>query len=100
MADLDLTPNEMRVLRASSDFAATIRRRRMAAVTGGVMLAVIVGAALVPVSRDLLLVAFAVYVALVIFERVSYANSVLAYKSLIRKLLTQVDIDRPDENAV
>jgi len=64
------------------------------------MLAVIVGAALVPVSRDLLLVAFAVYVALVIFERVSYANSVLAYKSLIRKLLTQVDIDRPDENAV
>jgi membrane protein implicated in regulation of membrane protease activity len=71
----------------------------MAVVTGGGMLAVIIGAALVPVSRALLLAAFAAYVAAIIFERVSYANSVLAYKSLIRKLLPHVNIDRPDEDA-
>ena len=88
---MELTPAEVRALRAASDSAPTLRHRRTALVTGGAMLAVLLGAVLVPVSRELVLAAFAVYVVAVIIERIAYANSVLTYKSLVCKLAAQHD---------
>jgi hypothetical protein len=89
MTGIDLTPDEERVLRASADAARTVRRRRLAVITGGVMLVALVAAALVPISRELVLIAFAVYVVSVVVERIAYANSVLVYKSVICKLLAR-----------
>jgi hypothetical protein len=94
VTDIDFTPDEKMVLQASADYERTIRRRRIAVGAGGLMLAGILVAWYLDLSRELVLVAFAVYVIGAIVERVAYANAVLAYKRLVRKLLA----DRPRPN--
>lgn len=86
------------VLRASADSERTVRRRRIAIVTGSSVLACILAAALLDLSRELILIAFAAYVVGAIIERVAYANAVLTYKSAIRKLLAgRARADDPPE---
>jgi len=75
------------VLGASADSERTVRRRRIAIITGSSMLAGIGAAAYFDLSREFVLLAFAAYVVGAMVERVAYANVVLAYKSVIRKLL-------------
>ena len=85
--DPEFTPSEQMVLRACADSARTVRRRRIAIATGCSVLVGIGAAWCFGLSREFVLLAFAAYVVGAILERVAYANAVLAYKSVIRKLL-------------
>jgi hypothetical protein len=89
MSDLQLTPLEQHILDASSKPEITHRRKRVVIVSASVLIAVIIGAALLPVSRTFFVVAFAAYVLITLAEKVAYANAVLGYKSLIRKLVAR-----------
>ena len=87
MTDPEFTPSEQVVLGASADSQRTVRRRRIAIITGCSVLAGIGAAWYFGLSREFVLLAFAAYVVGAMLERVAYANAVLAYKSAIRKLL-------------
>ena len=96
MTDPEFTPSEQMVLRASADSERTVRRRRIATITGCLVLAGIGAAWYFGLSREFVLLAFAAYVVGAMVERVAYANAVLAYMSVIRKLLArQIPPDDP-----
>ncbi len=87
----DLTPLEQHILARSGDSAVTRRRRLSVIVSGFAFAAALVAAALLSPSQGLVLGVALVYIAITVWERVAYANTVLAYKSLVRKLKTQLD---------
>jgi len=90
------------VLGANADSERTVRRRRIAVITGCSVLAGIGAAWYFGLSREFVLLAFAAYVIGAMVERVAYANVVLAYKSVIQKLLAgreQAD-DPPEGDAI
>jgi len=91
MKNMDLTPLEQHILRRSSDLAIT-RRRRTAVVVTGIGATILLGAvAWLVRSWQFVLVISLAYIACTVFEKIAYANAILAYKSLIQKLTKQVE---------
>jgi len=88
---LDLTPLEREILQRSRDSTVTIRRKRIVVVTG--LLAAFAFWYLFEVldSRSLAFVVVLVYLVITMIEKWAYANAVLGYKSLIRKLVSRLD---------
>lgn len=91
MKNIDLTPLEQGILQRSSDLAVTRRRRTTVVIAGVVAAATTSVVVWLLQSWRLMLVFFLVYVAVTVFEKVAYANAVLAYKSLIQKLKKRVE---------
>lgn len=86
-----LTVTEQVLLERSFDTALTRRRLRLVVVSAVVLTAaLIVLSPLVQSWRFLLFFAVA-YVLVTAWERVAYARTILAYKSLIRKLAAGVE---------
>lgn len=87
-----LTVTERMLLERSFDTTLTRRRVRLV-----VLSAVLLAAALIVVSPLVeswhFLLFFAVaYILVTAWERVAYARTILAYKSLIRKLARQIEV--------
>lgn len=91
LKNLDLTPLEQQILKQSDNPALTRRRRTMVIVFGICFAAFLIAMASVNRSWEFVLGIALLYIAVTIFEKVAYANAVLAYKSLIRKLKEQVE---------
>lgn len=89
MADQEFTPLEQHFVDASERPEVTVRRRRLVIIWTLALIAAVIVAGLLPVSRTFFVVAFAVYVLITLREKVAYANAVLVYKSVIRKLLAR-----------
>jgi hypothetical protein len=89
MTDPEFTPLEQHFLDASARPEVTVRRRRLVIIWALALVASITVAAILPVSRTFFVVAFAAYVLITLREKVAYANGVLVYKSVIRKLLAR-----------
>ena len=99
---LDLTPLEQQILERSQDSTVTIRRRRMVVVAG--LFAAVAFWYLFAVMESPSFAFFIVllYLGVTVFEKWAYANAVLGYKSLIRKLSSRVEEleqlgDRPSD---
>lgn len=87
----DLTVTERLLLERSFDTALTRRRVRLVVVSAVVLAgALIVLSPLVQSWRFLLFFAVA-YILVTAWERVAYARTILAYKSLIRKLAGRIE---------
>lgn len=86
MKDLELTPLERRLLDRSDKPEITRRRRTIVIASGLGFAAALVAMALVKRSWQLVLGIALLYIAITVWEKVAYANAVLAYKSVIRKL--------------
>lgn len=93
---LDLTPIEQQILERSEKPEITRRRRTMVVVSGSCFAAILVAVSLIRRSWEFTLVIAVLYIAVTVFEKVAYANAVLAYKSLIRKLKEQVSTKESD----
>ncbi len=91
MNNLDLTPLEQRILQRSSDLAITRRRRTIVVISGITAATLLAVIALVDRSWQFVLSVSLLYIAGTVFEKVAYANAVLAYKSLIQKLEKHVE---------
>jgi hypothetical protein len=89
MADSEFTPLEQQFLDACTRPEVTVQRRRLAIIWALALIGSIIVAAILPVSRTFFVVAFAVYVLITLREKVAYANGVLVYTSVIRKLLAR-----------
>jgi hypothetical protein len=88
MAPAEFTQLEQQILAGSATPDVTVRRRRVVIITALLLVAAILYAATTPLSRTVFVVAFAAYVLITLIEKIAYANAVLAYKSVIRKLLS------------
>jgi hypothetical protein len=87
----DLTVTERLLLERSFDTALTRRRVRLVVVSAVLLTAaLIVLSPLVRSWRFLLFFAVA-YILVTAWERVAYARTILAYKSLIRKLVGRIE---------
>ena len=91
MKDLNLTPLEQRILKHDYDPSIIRCRRTIAVVTGVAAAILLVGVAWLVQSWQVVLVVALVYVAVTLLEKVAYANAVLGYKSLIRKLQSRIE---------
>ena len=89
MANQEFTPVEQRFIEASTRPDVTVRRRRMVIFTALTLVATIILAAVLQVSRTFFVIAFVVYVLVTLWEKVTYANGVLVYKGIIRKLVSR-----------
>ena len=89
MTQPEFSPREQQFVDASARPEVTLRRRRMVVISALALVAAISLAALLPVSRTFFVVGFAAYVLITLWEKVAYANAVLVYKSVIRKLQGQ-----------
>ena len=98
MADQEFTSLEQHFLDASARPEVTVRRRRLVIIWALALIASIGVAGLLPVSRTFFVVAFAIYVLITLREKVAYANAVLVYKSVIRKLLTRPKPAEPSDS--
>lgn len=83
---LELSPSERQLLERSRDRAITVRRKRIAIVTAGIMALGVWYLFEVLESTTLAMVVFLVYVAATAAEKWAYANAVLGYKRLVCKL--------------
>jgi len=99
MKKVNLTPLEQQILDRSKKPEITCRRRTMVVVSGVSFAAVLVAVSLIKQSWEYTLVIALLYIAMTVFEKVAYANAVLVYKSLIRKLKEQVDAKECDEKS-
>ncbi len=92
MEGLELSGTERLLLERSADRALTRRRMRLVVVSGLVLVvALVVTSPLMRSWRFLLFFAVA-YVLVTTWERVGYARTILAYKSLIQKLRSRVEV--------
>lgn len=98
MKPLDLTPLERRILDQCDKPEVTRRRRTIIIVTGLIFAALLIAMSLVRRSWQFVLAIALVYIAITVWEKVAYANAVLAYKSLIQKLKKQVEDKEPEED--
>ena len=89
MTDPEFSTLEQQFVEASARPEITVRRRRTVVVAAFGLVGAIIVAALLPVSRTVFVIAFAAYVLITLWEKVAYANAVLVYKSVIRKLLVR-----------
>lgn len=96
---MELDAMEQRLLERSRDRASTVRRKRLAVFTAGIMLVAVWLLFTLLESRTLAMVVFFVYVLVTAIERWAYANAVLGYKSLVRKLHDRLgDLERENEH--
>ena len=90
MTGLELTALEKYMLEHSGDMAVTKRRRLIVVVAGLCFAGMLTGFGVAYHSWKILLVLSLLHVAVSVFEKIAYANTVLAYKSIIRKLAQRV----------
>ena len=88
---LKLTVAEKLLLQRSSDPALTRRRVRLVVGSAVVLVAALIVVAPVAQSWEFLLFFSVAYVLVSAWERVGYARTILAYKSLIQKLAGRVE---------
>jgi len=88
---LKLTVAEKLLLQRSSDPALTRRRVRLVVGSAVLLVAALIVVAPVAQSWEFLLFFSVAYVLVSAWERVGYARTILAYKSLIQKLAGRVD---------
>ena len=99
MSGLKLSPIEVRIVELSGDPQATRRRRTIVVIAGLTFAAALVVLALVTRSWPTLLSISLVYIGLTLFEKVMYANAILAYKGLIQKLKARIEeLEASDES--
>jgi len=91
MKDDDLTPLERQILKQSSDLDVTRRHRTTVIVSGVTAAALLCLMAYGTKSWRFVLIVSLIYVGVTLFEKVAYANAVIAYKSLIQKLRMGID---------
>lgn len=99
MKNLDLTPLERQILERSDKPEVTRQRRTIVIASGLVFAAVLVAVSLLMRSWQLVLAIALLYIAITLWEKVAYANAVLAYKGLIRKLMRQLEGEKPDKGS-
>ena len=99
MKDIKLTPLEQQILKRSSDPGLTRRRRTTVLVTGITAAILLAGVAWLKQSWQFVLIVSLVYIAVTVFEKVAYANAVLAYKSLVQKLKNRIEGLEPEEGS-
>ena len=91
---LGLTETESRILKRCSDAELTRRRMRQVLLAATVFAALLVVMAWYTRSLPLVLGVALVYIAITTWEKLAYGRGVLAYKSLIQKLVRRLrDLD-------
>ena len=91
MRDDDLTLLERQILKQSSDIEVTRRHRTTIIVSGVIAAGLLCLVAYGTKSWRFVLIVSLIYVGLTLFEKVAYANAVIAYKSLIQRLWMRID---------
>jgi hypothetical protein len=91
MMKCDLTPLERQILDRSGNSHVTRQRRTLVVASGLGFAALLLAMAFVKRSWQFVLVVALVYIAITVWEKVAYANAVLAYKSLIQKLKANLE---------
>jgi cytochrome c-type biogenesis protein CcmH/NrfG len=91
MKDDDFTEVERQILQQSGDLEVTRRHRTTIIVSGVFAAGLLCLVAYGTKSWRFVLIVSLIYVGLTLFEKVAYANAVIAYKSLIQKLRMRVD---------
>lgn len=81
-----LTPTERALLERSSDLQITRRRVRLVVISGLLLAAALIVSAPLLGSREFLLFFAVAYILVTTWERVGYARTIIAYKSLVLKL--------------
>ena len=91
---LGLTETESRILKRSSDVEVTRRRMRQVLLAAAVFAILLAVAAWYSRSLPLVVAVALVYIAVTTWEKLAYGRGVLAYKSLIQKLVRRLrDLD-------
>ncbi len=88
---IELTAAENLVLERSADLALTRRRLRLVVVSGSLLVVALLVASPLTRSWELLLFFAVAYVLVTTWERVGYARTILVYKGLIQKLVSQLE---------
>ena len=88
--NLRLTVAEKMLLERSSDLKITRRRVRLVVISGLLLAAALVVTAPLMESWRFLLFFAVAYILVTTWERVGYARTILAYKSLVQKLAARV----------
>jgi len=91
MKDDDLTPLERQILKQSSDLDVTRRHRTTIIVSAVIAATLLCLVAYGTKSWRFVLIVSLIYVGVTLFEKVAYANAVIAYKSLIQRLWVWID---------
>jgi hypothetical protein len=91
MRDDDLTPLERQILKQSSDIEVTRRHRTTIIVSGVIAAGLLCLVGYGTKSWRFVLIVSLIYVGVTLFEKVAYANAVIAYKSLIQRLWVRID---------
>ena len=99
MKDLNLSPLEQQILNRSSNCSVTRRRRTTVVVTGITAAILLALVAWLEQSWKFVLIISFVYIVITIFEKVSYANVILEYKSLIQKLKKRIEELQPEDDS-
>jgi hypothetical protein len=87
----DFTEVERQILKQSCDLEVTRRHRTTIIVSGVIAAGLLCLVAYGTKSWRFVLVVSLIYVGVTLFEKVAYANAVIAYKSLIQKLKKRMD---------
>jgi len=87
----DLTPLERQILDRSGNSDVTRQRRTIVVASGLGFAALLIAMAFAKRSWQSVLVIALLYIAITVWEKVAYANAVLAYKSLIQKLKANLE---------
>lgn len=91
MMKQELTPLEQQILDRSGNSKVTRQRRTIVVAAGLSFAAALVAMSIVKRSWQFTLGVALLYIAITVWEKVAYANAVLAYKSLIQKLKARTD---------
>jgi hypothetical protein len=91
MMKQELTPLERQILDRSDKPEITRRRRTIVVAAGFSFAAALVAMSIVKRSWQFTLGVALLYIAITVWEKVAYANAVLAYKSLIQKLKVRAE---------
>ena len=91
MKDDDLTPLEKQILKQSFDLDISRRNRAMVIVSGVTAAALLCLVAYGTKSWRFVLIVSFIYVGVTVFEKVAYANAVIAYKGVIQRLCVRID---------
>ncbi|MBT3287861.1 MAG: hypothetical protein HN380_10995 [Victivallales bacterium] len=91
MMRCDLTPLERQILDRSGSSDVTRQRRTIVVASGLGFAALLIAMAFAKRSWQSVLVIALLYIAITVWEKVAYANAVLAYKSLIQKLKANLE---------
>ncbi len=91
MEKLELTPVENEVLRRSGDLEITRKRRRLVVISGSLFAAILFFGTLFSQRWQVPLAVGLLYIGMTVFEKIAYANAVMAYKTLIQKMQGRIE---------